>query len=88
MTNPIGQLIPDELFQTLLTHNLLNTKMLRDIEIKRTYLRLHRESGLTSVDAIERILESFPYLQFDTVRKIVYSVRLPEEMATSQRHAA
>jgi hypothetical protein len=88
MTNPINQLIGDELFQTLLAHNLLNTKMLRDIEIKRAYLRLHRDGGMASVDAIEHILESFPYLQFDTVRKIVYSVRLPEEGRNRQRQAA
>jgi len=77
--NPLFQLVPDELYTTLLSLNLLNTKMLRDIEIKRRYIILHRIEGLSSVEAIEKILEEHRYLQFDTVRKIVYSVRLPED---------
>ncbi|MDX2284318.1 MAG: hypothetical protein NW241_09155 [Bacteroidia bacterium] len=78
MRNPIPQIVSDELYQTLVEFNLLNRKVLRDFDIKRRY-KAHRDRGLRSAEAIEALLEEYPYLQFDTVRKIVYSVRLPEE---------
>ena len=37
--------------------------------------------GLKSQEAIDALLAAYPYLQFDTVRKIIYSIRLPEEIA-------
>ncbi|MDX2249869.1 MAG: hypothetical protein SF052_24000 [Bacteroidia bacterium] len=78
MTNPIYQIVSDELYSTLVELNLLNQKVIRDFQIKRRYLEL-RNSGQRSVEAIDIILQEYPYLQFDTVRKIIYSVRLPEE---------
>jgi len=81
MSNPIYQIVSDEMFSTLLRLNLLNKKVLRDFEIKRKYLGL-RASGVRSADAIDEILDAYPYLQFDTVRKIIYSVKLPEELET------
>ncbi|MEL6676145.1 MAG: hypothetical protein AAFR61_28315 [Bacteroidota bacterium] len=86
MSNPICQIIPDDLYQTLLHYNLLNKKVLRDFQIKRQYIHL-REEGLRSADAIDSILNEYPYLQFDTVRKIIYSVKLPEEIETALAHA-
>ena len=79
MNNPICQIVSDELYATLVELNLLNQKVLRDFQIKRRYLCL-RQEGYRSADAIDAILEEYPYLQFDTVRKIIYSVKLPEEM--------
>ena len=79
MSNPIYQIVSDELYSTLLKLNLLNKKVLRDFQIKRRYLEL-RKAGIRSADAIDQILEEYPYLQFDTVRKIIYSVKLPEEL--------
>jgi hypothetical protein len=79
MKNPICQIVGDDLYKTLLELNLLNKKVIRDFQIKRRYLAL-RESGLRSADAIDRILEEYAYLQFDTVRKIIYSIKLPEEV--------
>jgi hypothetical protein len=79
MRNPIRQIISDELFERLVQLDLLNEKAIRDFEIKQLYLEL-RESGMRSTEAIESLLEEYPYLQFDTVRKIIYSVKLPEEM--------
>lgn len=79
MRNPIRQIISDELYQKLVELNLLNHKAIRDFEIKQLYLEL-RDAGMRSADAIEALLEQYPYLQFDTVRKIIYSVKLPEEV--------
>lgn len=78
MSNPIRQILPDDLFRVLLDMNLINRKVLRDYEIKRKYKLLRRE-GLKSADAIDLLLEEYPYLQFDTIRKIIYSIKLPEE---------
>jgi hypothetical protein len=80
MSNPIRQILPDDLFRTLLDLGLINRKVLRDFEIKRKYKALRRQ-GLKSTEAIDAILALYPYLQFDTVRKIIYSIRLPEEVA-------
>ncbi|MEM6801055.1 MAG: hypothetical protein AAF696_06595 [Bacteroidota bacterium] len=82
MTNPIHQIISDELYSTLVELNLLNQKVLRDFQIKRAYQKL-RDDGMRSSDAIDAILEEYPYLQFDTIRKIIYSVKLPEELEAS-----
>jgi hypothetical protein len=80
MSNPIRQILPDDLFSVLLELNLINRKVLRDFEIKRKY-KLMRRQGLKSNEAIDSLLDQYPYLQFDTVRKIIYSIKLPEEVA-------
>lgn len=80
MSNPIRQILPDDIFRMLLELNLINRKVLRDFEIKRQY-KSFRRSGYKSAEAIEALLEMYPYLQFDTVRKIIYSIKLPEEVA-------
>lgn len=80
MSNPIRQILPDDLFRVLLELNLINRKVLRDFEIKRKY-KLLRRDGMKSSDAIDTLLDHYPYLQFDTVRKIIYSIKLPEEVA-------
>ena len=74
MTNPIFQILSDELYGKLVELNLLNKKVIRDFQIKRRYLEL-RNDGMKSADAIESILDEYPYLQFDTVRKIVYDIK-------------
>jgi len=81
MVNPIRQIVSDELYDTLRELNLLNQKVIRDFQIKRRYLEL-RDAGMRAADSIDLILEEYPYLQFDTVRKIIYSVKLPEELET------
>lgn len=83
MRNPIHQILSDELYATLERLNLLNQKVIRDFEIKRNYLCL-RKQGYRAAEAIEQVLENYPYLQFDTVRKIIYSVKLPEEVNDTQ----
>ncbi len=79
MSNPIRQILSDDLYNQLERLNLINKKVLRDFQIKRKYLDL-RNGGKKSAEAIEEILEAYPYIQVDTVRKIIYSVKLPEEI--------
>jgi hypothetical protein len=87
MSNPIRQILPDDLFSALLEMNLINLKVLRDFEIKREYKMLRRQ-GLKATEAIDALLEKFSYLQFDTVRKIIYSIRLPEDHSMETRQAS
>lgn len=87
MSNPIRQILPDDLFRVLLELNLINRKVLRDFEIKRQYKAL-RCKGMKSTEAIDHLLQEYPYLQFDTVRKIIYSIKLPEEVAQLMARAS
>lgn len=75
--NPIRNIVSDELFQSLLAHNLLNLRVLRDIEIQHRYAELRKE-GLSAVDAIDKIQSEYGYLQPDTVRKIVYNSKIKD----------
>lgn len=69
--NPLEDLISDEIYNTLYEHGLMNHKSVRDYHIKRTFKKL-RATKLSACDAIDRIRSKYPYLQFDTIRKIVY----------------
>jgi hypothetical protein len=74
MENPLEGLVPDELYHQLLTNNVLSEKGVRDFQIRQQFRTLRREETPAS-DAIEALREQYPYLQFDTIRKIVYGLR-------------
>jgi hypothetical protein len=69
--NPISELISDEVFYLLKDKNLINEKNLRDYQIKKQFKTL-RNKSFSSTDAIEAIRREYPYLQFDSIRKIIY----------------
>ena len=73
-TNPLDGLVPEEVYQTLVQHNLLNEKGVRDYQIREQFRSL-RADNVPAYEAIEELRESHPYLQFDTIRKIVYGLR-------------
>ena len=54
-------------------HNrgLINEKSVRDYLIKKRFKNL-RDSKIRASEAIDSLREEYPYLQFDTIRKIVY----------------
>ena len=72
--NPLAGLIPDDLYRTLQEHDVLSEKGVRDYRI-RTAFREMREDEVPAYQAIEELRERHPYLQFDTIRKIVYGLR-------------
>jgi len=51
---------------------LIDDKAIRDYKIRQMYKDMRRE--MSAGEAIDKIQELFPYLQFDTIRKIVYQV--------------
>jgi hypothetical protein len=69
--NPIPELINDEIYGLLHKRGLINEKSIRDYLIKKRFKDL-RESKIKASDAIDFLREEYPYLQFDTIRKIVY----------------
>ena len=72
-SNPIPDLISDEVFEVLDEHDLLNDRGVRNYHMRRLFKEL-RAQDVPASDAIERVREQYASLQFDTVRKIVYRV--------------
>ena len=73
-TNPLSDLISDEVFNTLNSRGLINEKSVRDHLIRKKFTDL-KSKNMSASQAIELIRQDYPYLQFDTVRKIVYQVQ-------------
>jgi len=71
--NPLSDLISDDIFDLLNTHDLIDEKSVRDYQIRKKFKQL-RASKISAGDAIDSIREEYPYLQFDTIRKIVYQI--------------
>ena len=72
LSNPVSDLISDEIFDLLVSRGLLNERALRDYVIRKKFKSL-RAQKLKTGDAIDFIREEYPYLQFDTIRKIVHN---------------
>ncbi|MEM1269952.1 MAG: hypothetical protein AAGI08_07875 [Bacteroidota bacterium] len=71
--NPLAGLISDDVYATLAQHKLLSEKAIRDFQIRKQFKRM-RKQGVPAYEAIEQLRESYGYLQFDTIRKIVYGL--------------
>ena len=72
--NPLAEFISDETFSLLTSKGLINEKSLRDYKIRKQFKSL-RSNNINASDAIDIIRSEHPYLQFDTVRKIVYDIK-------------
>jgi hypothetical protein len=71
--NPLSGLIDDDVYELLDAHNLLNEKGVRDYQIRQRFREM-RGDDIPAYDAIESLRDEYPYLQFDTIRKIVYKL--------------
>ena len=71
--NPLNDLISDEIYELLSSHGLIDEKSVRDYQIRKKFKQL-RSTKISAGDAIDVIREDYPYLQFDTIRKIVYQI--------------
>jgi hypothetical protein len=72
--NPLADLISDEIYELLNSKGLINETSVRDHLIRAKFKGL-RAQKMSAGDAIDLIRKEHPYLQFDTIRKIVYAVR-------------
>ncbi len=70
-TNPLSDLINDEVYDLLLTKGLINENSVRNYLIKKKFHEM-RSQKVSTGDAIEHIRIEYPYLQHDTIRKLVY----------------
>ena len=69
--NPLNDLISNEIYDLLNSKGFLNETSLRDRLIRKRFKSLRMKKYRVS-DAIEIIREDYPYLQFETIRKIVH----------------
>lgn len=69
--NPINDLISNEIYDLLKSKGFLNETSLRDRLIRKRFKDLRTRKHRVS-DAIDIIREDYPYLQFETIRKIVH----------------
>lgn len=72
LSNPIADLISDEIYELLLSRGLINERAVRDYIIRKKFKQL-RSQKLRTGDAIDSLRAEYPYLQFDTIRKIVHN---------------
>ncbi len=71
--NPLSDLISDDIYELLSSQGLIDEKSVRDYQIRKKFKQL-RAIKISAGDAIDSIREEYPYLQFDTIRKIVYQI--------------
>lgn len=72
--NPLADLISDDIYELLSSRGLINEKSVRDYQIRKKFKKL-RDKKLSASDAIDALREEYPYLQFDTIIKIVYQIQ-------------
>ncbi len=70
--NPLRDIIDDTTFAELTKRKLFSDKAIRDYKIRQLFKDMR--ASMSAGDAIDQIREMYPYLQFDTVRKIVYQI--------------
>src|SRR5689334_19090231 len=70
--NPLAEFIDDNTYSMLQQHKLIDPKSLRDYQIRKSYREMREQ--MSAGDAIDKLQQMHPYLQFDTIRKIVYQV--------------
>ena len=71
--NPLSDMISDDIYELLDSNRLIDEKAVRDYQIRKKF-KLLRASKINAGDAIDTIRETYQYLQFDTIRKIVYQI--------------
>ncbi len=72
-SNPLSALINDNIYELLNSRGLINEKSVRDYIIKSNFREM-RKKNISATNAIDLIRDEYPYLQFDTIRKIVYQI--------------
>lgn len=72
LNNPLSDLISDDIYEILESRGLINERSVRDYRIRKKF-KLLRAQKIRTGDAIDALREDYPYLQFDTIRKIVHN---------------
>lgn len=72
LKNPLSDLISDEIFELLSSRGFINQNAARDHFIRKRFRSL-RALRISAGDAIDELRKDYPYLQFETIRQIVYN---------------
>jgi len=72
LNNPISDLISDDIYELLNSRGLIHERAVRDYKIRVKFKAL-RAQKIRTGDAIDSLRDEYPYLQFDTIRKIVHN---------------
>lgn len=80
VSNPLSDLISDEIWELLNSRGLINERSVRDYIIRRRF-KVLRSQKVRTGDAIDTLRAEYPYLQFDTIRKIVHNP--PKQLSRS-----
>lgn len=70
--NPLADLISDEIYELLNERGFINQNAARDHLIRRRFKSL-RSLRISAGNAIDELRKDYPYLQFETIRQIVYN---------------
>ena len=73
-SNPVPDLISDDVFHVLRDNDLISEKGIRDHIIRRAFKSMREEQALKSSEALAKLQAIYPYLQIDTIRKIIYRI--------------
>lgn len=71
LENPVPHLLNDFVFKKLQELGIINTLGVRNLLIKKMFQE-YRSNKMSAGEAIEKIQEKYPYIQFESVRKIIY----------------
>jgi hypothetical protein len=69
--NLLSEMTFGDTHELVSSHDLIDEKSIRDFQVRNKFKQL-RAICISTGLAIEIIREYYPYLQFDTIRKIVY----------------
>ncbi|MDP4115668.1 MAG: hypothetical protein Q8903_06010 [Bacteroidota bacterium] len=72
--NPLSDIISDDVYNLLISNGLLNEVSIRD-RMMRMKFRTLRDNKISTSAAIELLQEEYPYLQYETIKKIVHHPR-------------
>lgn len=78
LNNPLSDLVSDDVYELLNSRGLIHERAVRDYRIRVKFKAL-RAQKIRTGDAIDSLRDEYPYLQFDTIRKIVHN---PPKQAT------
>lgn len=78
MQNPLKEYLSDATYQFLQEHNLLREKGIRDFYIRKSFTDLKNIYPTHTI--IEQIQQEYPYLQYETIRKIIYQKNFSKQI--------
>ena len=82
MSNPLSPHLSDDVYQFLVQNRLLRSKGIRDYVIRQRFNQMRNEWPTTLI--IEKLQREYPYLQYETIRKIIYQRREVNERELSE----